>query len=151
MLFDEAQKIKKEKFHDIENRINDSINECIEMYEFLSGYNDLIVYEELYSLTDDDKEKFIDIRDRSHEIEHLLIHYKEDIIFLIESDIEWLLTNSMDDESNLNDFKNSTVYYNYFKLEIIVSLIFDKLKNLNIPRKKELNDALHVHNGGGCC
>ena len=32
MLFDEAQKIKKEKFHDIENRINDSINECIEMY-----------------------------------------------------------------------------------------------------------------------
>ena len=79
-------------------------------------YNDLITYEELYELNDADKENFIKIRDRAHEMEHSLLHYKEDLIRLVEGDVEWFLT---DDDSKDND--------NY--LIKVVNIVLKKNKN----------------------
>lgn len=149
MLFDEAKKHKESEFNQVQKKIEELIVECDGMYSSLLKYNDLITYEELYELTDEDKENFIKIRDRAHEMEHSLLHYKEDLIRLVEGDVEWFLT---DDESNDNyfdDYEKSNVFFNYFRAEISLALLFDKLKQLNVPRKSV--SELHVHSGGGCC
>lgn len=149
MLFDEANKHREFEFNQVQKKIDDLIVECESKYRFLLKYNDLITYEELYDLTEEDKENFIKIRDRAHEMEHRLLHYKEDLIRLVEGDVEWFLT---DDESNDNyfdDYRNSNVFFNYFRAEISLALLFDKLKQLNVPRKSV--SELHVHSGGGCC
>ncbi len=149
MLFDEANKHREFEFNQVQKKIDDLVVECDDMYRSLLKYNDLITYEELYELTDDDKENFIKIRDRAHEMEHSLLHFKEDLIRLVEGDVEWFLT---DDESNDNyfdDYRNSNVFFNYFRAEISLALLFDKLKQLNVPRKSV--SELHVHSGGGCC
>ena len=149
MLFDEAKKHKESEFNQVQKKIGELIVECDGMYSSLLKYNDLITYEELYELTDEDKENFIKIRDRAHEMEHSLLHYKEDLIRLVEGDVEWFLT---DDESNDNyfdDYEKSNVFFNYFRAEISLALLFDKLKQLNVPRKSV--SELHVHSGGGCC
>lgn len=151
MLVDEAKEHKENEFNKVQKKIYDFINECESMYTFLSKYNDLITYEELYDLTEEDKECFIKIRDKSHDIEHLLLHCREDLIGLIEGDIEWFLTDeeSRSNKNYFDDISSSDVFFNCFRVEIYLSLIFDKLKQLNIPRKVE--SKLYVHQGGGCC
>ena len=149
MYFDEANKQKEFEFNQVQKNVDELIVECEGMYSSLLKYNDLITYEELYELTDDDKENFIKIRDRAHEMEHSLLHFKEDLIRLVEGDVEWFLT---DDESNDNyfdDYQKSNVFFNYFRAEISLALLFDKLKQLNVPRRSV--SELHVHSGGGCC
>lgn len=153
MLVDEAKKQKEEEYNRVQNKIRELIVECEGMYAFLLKYNDLITYEELYSLSDEDKDNFIKIRDRAHEMEHLLLHYREDLISLIEGDVEWFLTDA-DSVTNKDYFKNyynSDIFFDCFRAEIGLSLLFDKLKQLNVPRKSEFNHNLHVHHGGGCC
>ena len=88
MLLNEAKKQKQYEFNQVQQKINDLMVECEEMYGFLLKYNDLITYEELYTLSEKDKENFIEIRDRAHEMEHLLLHYREDLIGLVEGDVE---------------------------------------------------------------
>ena len=151
MLFDEANKQKEYEFDNVQNKINNLLVECEGMYRSLLKYNDLITYEELYELTDEDKDNFIGIRDRAHEMEHSLLHYKEDLIRLVEGDVEWFLTDddSFDDENYYDKYYGSNVFFNYFNVEICLSLLFDKLKQLGVPRM--LVSDLHVHNGGGCC
>ena len=153
MLVDEANKQKEYEFDRVQNNINDLLVECEDMYRSLLKYNDLITYEELYELTDVDKENFIKIRDRAHEMEHLLLHYREDLISLIEGDVEWFLTDndSATNKDYFNNYYNSNLFFNCFRVEINLSLLFDKLKQLNVPRKTEFNHKLHVHHGGGCC
>lgn len=153
MLVEEASKNKLELFNNISEDLKNKIVEAESMYSKLSEYNDLITYEELYDLTDDDKAIFHDIRDKSHDFEHELIHIKEDLLMILELDIEWVLTNGNSDDSDelSNTLRNSQIYYDFFKFEIILSLIFDKLKQLNVPRKKERSHHLHVHKSGGCC
>ncbi len=150
MLFDEAKKHKESEFNQVQKKIDDLIVECDGMYYSLLKYNDLITYEELYELADDDKANFIRIRDRAHELEHSLLHYKEDLIRLVEGDVEWFLTDdSLDDGEYFEDYYNSNVFFNYFRAEISIALLFDKLKQLNVPRRTV--SELHVHSGGGCC
>ncbi|HIJ15344.1 MAG TPA: hypothetical protein HA277_02970 [Methanosphaera sp.] len=151
MLFDEANKQKKFEFNQVQKKIGDLLVECEDMYAFLLKYNDMITYEELYELTEDDKDNFIKIRDRAHEMEHSLLHYKEDLIRLVEGDVEWFLTDvdSGSDEKFFDDYYESKVFFNYFQVEICLGLLFDKLKQLNVPRKSV--SELHVHHGGGCC
>ena len=86
-------------------------------------------------------------------MEHLLLHYREDLIGLVEGDVEWFLTDddSSDDESFFSDYYSSKIFFNCFRVEISLSLLFDKLKQLNVPRKTKSHFHLHVHNGGGCC
>ncbi len=153
MLLDEARKQKKYEFNQVQKKINDLIIECESMYVSLLKYNDLITYEELYTLTQDDKNNFIRIRDRAHDMEHLLLHYKDELISLIEGDVEWFLTDEdvATNKNYFNEYYNSDIFFNYFRAEIDLSLLFDKLKQLNIPRKTEFNHNLHVHHGGGCC
>lgn len=153
MLLNEAKKQKEYEFNQVQQKINDLMVECEEMYGFLLKYNDLITYEELYTLSEKDKENFIEIRDRAHEMEHLLLHYREDLIGLVEGDVEWFLTDddSLDDESFFSDYYSSKIFFNCFRVEISLSLLFDKLKQLNVPRKTKSHFHLHVHNGGGCC
>ena len=62
MLFDEAKKHKESEFNQVQKNIDDLIVECDDIYRSLLKYNDLITYEELYELTDADKENFIKIR-----------------------------------------------------------------------------------------
>ena len=151
MLFDEANKQKEDALKQVQKNIDDLIVECEGMYTSLLKYNDLITYEELYDLTDEDKDNFIRIRDRAHEMEHSLLHYKEDLIHLIEGDVEWFLTdeNSFANKNYFNNYYDSKVFFNCFRLEISLALLFDKLKQLNVPRKHV--SELHIHKGGGCC
>lgn len=151
MLFDEAKKHKESEFNQVQKNIDDLIVDCDDMYRSLLKYNDLITYEELYELTDADKENFIKIRDRAHEMEHSLLHYKEDLIRLVEGDVEWFLTDdeSKDNDNYFDDYNEVDVFFMYFRAEISLALLFDKLKQLNVPRKRV--SELHVHSGGGCC
>lgn len=152
MLVEEASKNKLEIFSNISEDLKNKIVEAEQMYGKLSEYNDLITYEELYDLTDNDKAIFSDIRNKAHDFEHELLHIKEDLLMILEPDIEWVLTNgSKEDDELSNTLRNSQIYYDFFKFEIILSLIFDKLKQLNVPRKKERSPHLHVHKSGGCC
>jgi hypothetical protein len=116
MYFDEANKHREFEFNQVQKNVDELIVECEGMYSSLLKYNDLITYEELYELTDEDKENFIKIRDRAHEMEHSLLHYKEDLIRLVEGDVEWFLT---DDDSKDND--------NY--LIKVVNIVLKKNKN----------------------
>lgn len=59
MLVDEANKQKEHEFEKIQNKIDDLIIECEEMYRFLLNYNDLITYEELYTLSEMDISDFL--------------------------------------------------------------------------------------------
>lgn len=153
MLVEEAKKQKKHEFDIVQKKINELMIECENMYRSLLKYNDLITYEELYTLSEEDKNDFIKIRDRAHEIEHLLLHYREDLIGLIEGDVEWFLTDDdpLVDKSFFKDYNNSDIFFNCFRVEISLGLLFDKLKQLNVPRKSKSHYHLHVHNGGGCC
>ena len=102
-------------------------------------------------MTDEDKDAFVVISDRAHEMEHTLLHCRADLINLVESDVEWFLTDDdcFSDENYFKDYYSLDVFFNCFRLEISLALLFDKLKQLNVPRKSE--SALHVHKGGGCC
>ena len=53
-------------------------------------------------------------------------------------DIEWVLTNNENKQAKqqLDNLRKSNIFYDFFNLEIILGLIFDKLKQLNVPRKK---------------
>ncbi|WP_323737224.1 hypothetical protein PXD04_04570 [Methanosphaera sp. ISO3-F5] len=149
MYFDEANKHREFEFNQVQKNVDELIVECEGMYSSLLKYNDLITYEELYELTDEDKENFIKIRDRAHEMEHSLLHYKEDLIRLVEGDVEWFLTDVESNDNYFDDYQKSNVFFNYFRAEISLALLFDKLKQLNVPRKNV--SELHVHSGGGCC
>ncbi|MDO5850926.1 MAG: hypothetical protein Q4Q23_00375 [Methanobacteriaceae archaeon] len=154
MLMEEANEAKLKQFKNIEQNIKKSLNECESMYSKLSKYNDLITYEELYNLTDEDNEKFIIIRDETHKKEDMILEIKEELISLLELDIEWNITNKKDNSEfeDMEEYiKNSDIYYNYFQLEIMIGLLFDKLKQLNIPRNIPIKHELHHHSHGGCC
>lgn len=153
MLVDEARKQKQYEFNQVQNNINDLITECEGMYTFLLKYNDIITYEELYTLSEEDNDEFIRIRDRTHEVEHLLVHCREDLMALIDGDIEWFLIDdtSSSDGDYFADYLDSDVFFNCFRLEVVISLLFDKLKQLNVPRKHESHFHLYSHHGGGCC
>ena len=153
MLAQEANKTKIEIFNIISENIQKKIMESSDMYNQLSQYNNLITYEELYDLTEEDIEKFHEIRDRAHEFEHELIHIKEDLIKNMVLDIEWVLTNNENKQAKqqLDNLRKSDIFYDFFNLEIILGLIFDKLKQLNVPRKKCSHQHLYSHKSGGCC
>ena len=153
MLLDEAKKQKEYEFNQLQKKINDLISECENLYNFLLKYNDLITYEELYTLSEEEKDEFIKIRDRAHEMEHLLLHYREDLIGLVEGDVEWFLTDDepLDERTFFKEYYSSDIFFKCFRIEISLSLLFDKLKQLNVPRRIDPHFQLHVHNSGGCC
>lgn len=153
MLVDEAKKHKEYEFSQLQEKIDNLICECEKLYTFLLKYNDLITYEELYTLSDEEKDEFVKIRDRAHEMEHSLLHYREDLIGLIEGDVEWFLTDDepLNEKNFFSEYYSSDLFFKCFRIEISLSLLFDKLKQLNVPRKTDSHFQLHVHNGGGCC
>ena len=129
MLLNEAKKQKEYEFNQVQQKINDLMVECEEMYGFLLKYNDLITYEELYTLSDEEKDEFVKIRDRAHEMEHSLLHYREDLIGLIEGDVEWFLTDDepLNERNFFSEYYSSDLFFKCFRIEISLSLLFDKL------------------------
>lgn len=153
MLVDEAKVHKDKEFEKVRDKIVNLVVECEGLYRSLLKYNDMITYEELYDLSGEDVESFNRIRDRAHEIEHSLLHCRADLMDLIDGDVEWFLTDDdcFNDENYFDDLKSSDIFFDCFRLEISLALLFDKLKQLNVPRKTDSHLHLHVHKGGGCC